>query len=71
VLERPGWPDAVFASAPSEFEQQHGLADARLADDQYDATVPAADFATDLEEVRRQVAGLPEDPWAPSSIAPV
>ena len=29
-----------------------------------------ADFYGDLEEVRRQVARLPEDPWAPSSTAP-
>jgi antitoxin (DNA-binding transcriptional repressor) of toxin-antitoxin stability system len=32
--------------------------------------VPDADFATDLEQVRRDVEGLPEDPWAPSSTAP-
>jgi antitoxin (DNA-binding transcriptional repressor) of toxin-antitoxin stability system len=29
-----------------------------------------ADFHSDLDEVRRQVARLPEDPWAPSSTAP-
>jgi antitoxin (DNA-binding transcriptional repressor) of toxin-antitoxin stability system len=31
---------------------------------------PDPDFATDLEEVRRRVEKLPEDPWARSSTAP-
>jgi antitoxin (DNA-binding transcriptional repressor) of toxin-antitoxin stability system len=32
--------------------------------------IPDPDFAADLEEVRRQVERLPEDPWGRSSTAP-
>jgi antitoxin (DNA-binding transcriptional repressor) of toxin-antitoxin stability system len=32
--------------------------------------VPDSEFATDLEELKRQVEGVPDDPWAPSSTPP-
>ena len=32
--------------------------------------MPDPDFATDLEEIKRQVQGVPVDPWAPSSTPP-
>src|SRR5438105_15322566 len=31
---------------------------------------PDPDFAADLEDVKRQIEALPEDPWARSSTAP-
>ena len=32
--------------------------------------LPDTEFATDVDEIRRQVQRLPEDPWARSSTAP-
>ena len=66
--------------------ERHGRAIARIGPTQHAAVrrvawkdalallnagpLPDREFGTDLDEIRRQVESLPEDPWARSSTAP-
>jgi len=67
-VERHGRPVARIGPTSQTAPRRVGWKDAlaRLSA----GPMPDPDFATDLEEIKRQVQGVPVDPWAPSSTPP-